>query len=223
MRTIILFIILISTKIVCGQKDSVVDNRFCINTAPLSFIDVFGGNSYRIGLEYKLYKNIAHSIEIGKYFNYSAKGFFTPLKINPQGFIIRTSLKYYLNKKSRTVGDYLSIEYLYKNITFDYLDSIRIKPNPVFQKQYTIHKEISAVTIKYGSTKIFKNRFVIDLYAGIGARFFTKGYSTLTPEEEAGVLTGENHDDLVGGGQRVYKDFWIPNLNAGIKLGFRVK
>ncbi len=203
MRTIILFIILISTKIVCGQKDSVVDNRFCINTAPLSFIDVFGGNSYRIGLEYKLYKNIAHSIEIGKYFNYSAKGFFTPLKINPQGFIIRTSLKYYLNKKSRTVGDYLSIEYLYKNIT--------------------IHKEISAVTIKYGSTKIFKNRFVIDLYAGIGARFFTKGYSTLTPEEEAGVLTGENHDDLVGGGQRVYKDFWIPNLNAGIKLGFRVK
>lgn len=249
MKWSILIVFLIMNEILCGQRDSLIDgkfiitipvsypsdsvkteflkkpldNKFWINTAPLSLIDVFGGNSYRIGIEYKLYKNITNSIEFGKYFNYAKTGFLYLLKINSQGYIVRASLKYYLNKNKLAVGNYLSIEYLYKNITFDYIDSILIKPNPTYAKQYTIHKEISAVTVKYGLVKIYKSRFVIDLYAGVGVRYFSKGYFTLTPEEEEGLLAGENHGDWVGAGQRATGDFWIPNVNAGIKIGFRIK
>jgi hypothetical protein len=223
MRTIILFIFLISTKIICGQKDSAVENRFCINSVPLSLIDLWGGNSYRIEAEYKLYRNIAHTIEIGKYFGYSANGFFRPIKINPQGYIIRTSVKLYLNKKRSTVGQYLSLEYLYKNITFDYQDSIIINPEPAYKKQYKIHKEVSAITIKYGTTYIVKKRYVIDLYVGAGARFFTNGYNTLTPEEEKHIIYGAIDGDLISSGQRMIKNEWVPNINAGLKLGYRIK
>ena len=112
---------------------------------------------------------------------------------------------------------------MYKNISFDYVDSIRIAPKPTYEKRYTIYKEISCVTFKWGELTVYDNNFLFEWYAGVGFRFYTCGHNTLSDEENKGVLTGEGHGDLVGSGQRVNAPFWFPNLNLGFKVGYMIK
>ena len=224
MKTLITLIFFALTHFLDAQSDSSVQyNRFSLKLTPLALIDVFGGNSYRIGTEFKLKNNIAASLEYGKYFSYSAKGFFEPLKIGTKGNIIRAEVKYYRNKNKLCSGDFFSIEYLYKNISFDYIDSVNIVSKPTYEKQYTIYKEISSLTFKLGNLTVYKNRLLFEWYLGAGIRFYTCGHNTLTEEERNGLLTGEGHGDLVGDSQRVNAVKLLPNLSAGIKVGYMFK
>ena len=87
-------LIFVSNFLFC--QDSIVKpNRFSIKITPLALIDVFGGNSYRIGSEFKIKNSVSASLEYGKYFSYNSKGFFKPLRISTKGNIIRAEIKYY--------------------------------------------------------------------------------------------------------------------------------
>lgn len=223
MKILITIVFISFAQLLAAQTRENENNRFSLKITPLALIDIFGGNSYRIGSEFKLKNNVAASLEYGNYFSYRAKGFFEPLKIGTRGTIIRTELKYYLNRDKLCSGDFISIEYLYKNISFDYIDSIRIVLKPVYEKRYTIYKEISCLTFKFGNLTVYKNHLLVEWYAGVGLRFFTCGHNTLTDEEKNWVLTGEGHGDLVGDGQRINAPRLLPNLNAGIKVGYMFK
>jgi hypothetical protein len=213
-----LFTLLLITACHClSQKTGPDDPKLSIKTSPLALIDIYGGYSWRIGTEFKAQQNKAVSLEYGRYFTYGDNPNVNQ-KLDTKGYIIRAELKKYLNKEKLCSGRFISLEYLYKNITFNYLDSIKEGSNPTFQKEYTIFKNISAFTVKYGSLTIPVNRFVWEWYVGAGVRICT-GHNTLTPGEEKGLLTGEGHGDLISAGQREI-NYVLPNISAGFKLGY---
>jgi hypothetical protein len=126
-----------------------------------------------------------------------------------------------LNKEKKCIGDYISLEYLHKEINFNYDDSIKIGTNPTFQKRYNISKNINAYTLKYGNVKLYKSGFVFDYFIGLGIRF-TSGGNSLNEIEQKGLLTGEGHGDLIGEGQRsIYSIF--PNFSVGFRIGYCFK
>ena len=215
--TTIIFVAL--AHLLAAQPNETENNRFSLKINPLPLLDIYGGISWRIGTEFKLKNNIAASLEYGKYFNYGTKG----LKLNTKGDIIRVEVKYYRNDDKLCLGGFFSLEYLYKNTSFDYIDSIKIASTPTYEKRYTIYKEISCLTFKVGELNVYKNHFLVEWYMGVGLRFYTCGHNTLTDEENDGVLRGEGHGDLSGDAMRVNAFKIFPNLSAGVKLGFKFK
>lgn len=210
---------LFASQFCLAQVDTtVIDNKICIKTNPLAFIDVYGGYSYRLGAEFKVIHNTAFSVELGKYYGLGPK---LSLKIHPNGFIIRPEIKCYLNKYKLSTGSYISLDVFYKKINFDYTDSIRLPSTPTFEKQYSIWKDIYGINVKLGTLIVHKNKLVVEWYFGGGVRFI-KGHNSLTSDEDKNVLTGEGHGDLIGDGQRVIKGVW-PNLIIGLKIGYSVK
>ena len=99
-------------------------------------------------------------------------------------------------------------------------DSIRIGKNPSFQKKYKVEKFVNAYAIKYGETFFVGSRMIIDLYAGIGVRFINS-HKDLNESEENGILYGEGNGSLTGSAVRTSGT--VPNINAGLKIGYRIK
>ena len=224
MKKIILLLLILFSKVIFSQEirnEWKEDLKLWVNTAPLALIDAFAGPSYRLGFEFKLYRNVSLSLEAGKYYSYDVKGGLALPQKGIHGFIIRPEIKFYLNDEKNTLGNYIAIEYLHKEITFNYTDSIAIKPMPKYEKTYTIYKAINCFSFKYGEVSIIKKHFVFEWYVGAGIRI-AKGNTTLTSDEEAHILAGENHGDIIGAGQRS-PTYILPNLNFGIKLGYKIK
>ena len=218
MRFIIFILFLFSIHVCFAQKDTIIlDNKICLKTSPLAFIDPWGGYSYRIGAEFKIIHNTAFSIELGSYHGFGKK---LDVKIHPQGYIIRPEFKVYLNKHRLSVGRYISLDCFYKKINFDFLDSIRLPSTPIFQKQYTIWKEIYGINGRIGFLNVYKKKFILEWYFGAGVRIIN-GHNSLSPTEDDNVLTGENHGDLIGDGQRAIHGIW-PNLTIGLKIGYNI-
>jgi hypothetical protein len=197
---------------------TLIDNKICIKTSPLAFIDPYGSYSYRLGMEFKLIHNTAFSFELGKYYGLGKK---LDVKIHPRGFIIRPEIKYYLNKYKLSVGPFLSLDFFYKKINFDYEDSIHLPSTATFQKQYSIWKEVYSINARIGSLIVHKKKLIVEWYVGGGVRFI-KGHNSLSPDENEHILTGENHGDIIGDGQRAVSGVW-PNLTIGFKIGYSIK
>lgn len=191
-----------------------------VKITPSSFIDPYGGFSWRLGLEYNIGGNWAVCADYGTYFSYSKKDNYIS-KTNTTGYFIRPQIKLYLNQHWPNEQDYLALEYLYKNTNFNYTDSIRMGPLPTYSKTYNIFKEISAITFKYGTVKNLKHRFIIEWYGGAGVRL-VRGYNSLRPDEESHILTGEDHGNMIGAAIRDINVATI-NFSAGFIVGYRLK
>jgi hypothetical protein len=215
MRFLVIAFFLLVSQFCFAQTETVEDNYFCIKTSPIPLIDVYGSNSYRLGAEFKLIGNTAFSFEAGQYFGFG--GIFE-IKHHPKGFILRPEFKVYLNKDGLTVGPYISIDAFYKKIDFGYTDSIRFRPNPPFEKTYNIWKNVYSINVRYGEMLAGYKMFTIEWFAGGGIRYI-KGRNDLSPEENDNILTGENHGNMIGDGQRAISGLW-PNITAGFKVCF---
>jgi hypothetical protein len=205
-----------------GQTDTLVNNKLLIKIMPASFIDPYGGFSWRLGLEYKIGSNWAACADYGTYFNYSKKDNYIS-KTNTTGYFIRPQIKLYLNQRWPNERDYLALEYLYKNTTFNFTDSIRMGPfpYPTYIKTYTIFKEINAFTFKYGTVQNLKHGFIVEWYGGAGVRF-VRGYNSLRPDQESHILTGENHGPMIAAATRDVNITTI-NFTVGFIVGYRLK
>jgi len=213
-RILTILLIFLRTAVFAWEPDSTANPRLMVKIPVLSYIDIFGGLSYRLGAEMKIYENISGSLELGKYFSFQSE--------NRRGGIIRAEVKGYRNEEKCT-GNYFSIEYLYKNTTFNFVDSFASPSKLRYEKEYKIHKEISCLTLKWGELEIYKKRLVFEWYAGIGLRYYSNAYNNLSADENENMLTGEGHGDIVGGGIRLVGRHLTPNLNAGIKLGYLIR
>jgi uncharacterized protein DUF3575 len=219
MRTLVLVLLLFNSLFCSGQIDtSIIDNKICIKTSPLAFIDPYGSYSYRLGAEFKLINNTAFSFELGKYYDLGQK---KDLKIKPKGFIIRPEIKVYLNKFKLSVGPFVSLDFFYKKIDFEYKDSIRLPSMQPYETQYSIWKEVYSINVRTGNLIVYKNRIAVEWYVGAGIRYI-KGRNSLSSEENDNILTGENHGDLIGTGQRAVSGLW-PNVTIGFKIGYSIK
>lgn len=140
MRLVAIILLLLSSHMGQAQNDTVLlDNKFALKTSPLAFIDPYGSYSYRLGMECKLVKNIAFSIEAGQYYNVGGR---FQVKINPKGYIIRPEIKYYLNRDRLTMGDYISLDFFTRKsisiikAVFSFIHHLPIKNNIPFGKKY---------------------------------------------------------------------------------------
>ncbi|MES2763429.1 MAG: hypothetical protein V4677_14540 [Bacteroidota bacterium] len=238
MKTTIFIIFLISTKIVCGQKDSVkikrhnpnaptlhelseetkqrgIDNKLSVYIPLLPLIDPFSGFSLRLGSEFKIYRNVSMCLEAGGYFYSQPRASWFD---NLSGYIAKTSLKYYFNKKKLTVGNYCLIDYVQKQQNYKDNDSINITNVATYERQYLVDKFVNGITFKYGYTYLFYKSIYLDIYVGAGVRVINRK-TNLTEIEEANI----KHKGDGGITPSLIKTKGtIPILNAGIKLGFRI-
>jgi hypothetical protein len=211
-----LFLLVITALSKNSFGQSVLDNSIIITVSPLALVDFFDGASLRLGTEVKLHRNISVAVEGGHYLKYLKS-----TKINPSGYLVRPSVKYYLNKQNCT-GKYISFEYQYKNQGYDFNDSI-VMNTMRFEKQYTMKRIVNSAVFKYGSLRNLGKNYILEWHCGIGLRHI-RSHSNLTGQEENGILTGEAGDcpiqeDIIRmTGTRIFPDF-----RAGIKIGYRIK
>lgn len=199
-----------------GQSESQMDNKVCLEIAPISLLDSYNGSSLRLGSEIKLKNNFSIYSELGTFLPHSIFNSFW-FRQN-KGVLIREEFKCYLNKKSVTSGLYNSIELFYKYQSYSTTDTINIQPN--YKKDYKVHKNVYCATLKFGELLMYESGFVVDLSVGIGIRFKFAN-STLAQEENANILgIGDNSTNII-----VNKagHFISPNFLIGIKLGYRIK
>lgn len=208
-------VLLLFFQVSLAQEQPGKDSRVILTMSPLALGDMFDGPSLRIGGEVKLHRNIALALEGGYYLQYLKS-----TKIDPHGFLLRPSIKRYLDKKNCT-GKFIAIEYMYKNQGFDFRDSIVLDTDR-FEKQYTMKRVIHSAVFKYGNLIPIGKKFLLEWHCGVGIRHI-RSDSNLTAEEEDGILTGEAGDcpiqeDIIRlTGTRIFPDF-----RAGIKIGYKI-
>ena len=118
MKKALPLVLLLVARICWGQTDSIVSNKLVIKLTPSSFIDAYGGFSWRLGLEYKIAGNWAVCLDYGTYFSYGKKDSYIS-KTNTRGYFFRPQVKFYAPQQWARLRDYLALEYLYKNTTFN--------------------------------------------------------------------------------------------------------
>lgn len=231
MKTTILIIFLFSTIIVCGQKDTttktkwyeqnpadwvspktVVDSKFCIKLAPLTLLGNYNGPSVRLGAEYKLKDTWSLHNELG-YF------------IGNTGAITKIELKHYLDYLDKNVGIYLSAELAYKYQHYQTTDTIAIMNQTnlqitKYEKDYFVTKHVECLTIKFGYLKVYKLGIVLDIFGGAGIRV-KQAKNTLTSDENKNIKHSSDYGPNVftnEAGNKIY-----PNIDLGVKIGYRIK
>ena len=168
--------------------------------------------SPRIGIEYKIQNTFSMYNEIGTYIS-------GPNSMqNNTGLLSKTEFKKYFNTNGFTNGNYFAIEFFYKHQKFRLTDSISL--NTKYEKEYSVEKGVTCLTIKYGQLSAFKYRFIVDVFIGLGIRYKVSATSLTTEENKHIVPVGDYHFNLFVGeeGKFVY-----PNFDAGVKIGYRIK
>ncbi|MGH2667474.1 hypothetical protein [Flavobacterium sp.] len=214
MKHFIIISLLLCFQISLSQNNEGKDNNLCIKTNPISIIDAFGSSSYRIGLELKVYKNISLSGEYGRYFD--IKGL--DLRENSKGYILKPEIKWYVNKNGMSKGNFISLEYTYKDISYDWKDSIPTTSDPSRVMKYRIHKNINCFTAKIGNLKTYSNNIIFEWFFGIGLRL-SKGNDSLTNEERDSIKAFDENE--ISTAQK-NTNYILPNLSLGIKIGYRL-
>jgi len=198
------------------RPDTLFDSRYILKLAPLSLIDPYSGPSLRMGLEFKLKGNIAGYVECGGYFPQVSSNYAVAAN---NGLINKVELKYYTNKEGMCGGDYFSIELFNKYQSYTANDSF-LTTKPVYAKSYQVYKDVTCLTFKYGYTKQWRKHFVFDSFVGLGIRHHTSS-NTLTTYEN-------DHIESIGDyGLNVSENragsYWFPNIDFGVKVGYRFK
>jgi hypothetical protein len=211
-QKLICLLLFASLHNIASAQTPVKDNSVIISLSPMALADIFDGASVRLNGEIKIAPAYAAGLEGGFYLPY-----LKATKIEPHGFLIRPSIKKYLNGKTNS-GKFIALEYMYKKQGFDFRDSIVIDTDR-YEKQYTIKRQVHSIVFKYGKLINIGKRLVLEWYCGIGIRHI-RSHSNLTAAEEDGILTGEAGDcpvqeDIIRlTGTRIFPDF-----RGGIKVG----
>lgn len=209
-KIVVIFLLLLVLR--SFGQDS-IDNKLCIKIAPLALLDIYSGMSPRIGVEYKLKRNISLYNEIGTYVPNQNSN------TNIKGFLSKIELKAFLNRSGKTINHYISSEIFYKQQTYDSYDSIS-QNSSYYLKNYSVSKKAACLTLKYGFLKVFKFNLVLDAFVGLGVRFkFVE--STLTNYENSNIKPEGSYSANIALSKA--GNFTLLNLDMGIKIGYRIK
>lgn len=203
-----------------AQKDAVQDCKISIKTSPLSIINLYDGPCIKIGAETKLTKNFAFYAECGGYIPVGYTHWWW--KQNIQGLQFKTEIKAYLNNYGRTSGNFLSIEYYYKNENFGFWATIK-KDTTQNLRNYHLWKESSAFNFKFGNLSVNNGRkTIVEYFVGAGV-WLNNGRDDLTDNERNNIVIGEGQGGLASGLIRaVGRQTWV-SVTAGLKIGYSIK
>ena len=209
-KNLVLCILILFCFNVKAQSDSIFSNKYSVRLAPLSLIDFYNGSCYKVGLEIPLFNNTSITADYGGYFkNFNVWKNYT-------GYNIDFGLKYYL-KNQLYKGLYVSLNYFYKNQGFDYKDSIQA--STTYYTEYRTQKHVTCVNLNIGIVKLYSKRFILDFFGGIGIRY--KNVNSSLPIDV--LRNGIEYSDS----QSLYflvtpGDFVYPNINIGLRIGYRI-
>ncbi len=210
-KNCILLVILLLPSLTKAQHDSLITNRLNVRMAPLSFIDFYSGSCYKLGFEVRTFRQFSITGDFGGYFR-NFNGF-----KNFSGYNVDIGLRYYLNKNYINQRFYLMLNYFYKNQGFDF--TYFVQEETANKTEFRTQKYVTCMNVNFGWLKLYKNRFVLDLFAGIGVRY-KKVNSTLSEQK---FQTGNVYSDsqslffVLTPGKFIY-----PNINVGLRIGLRL-
>lgn len=187
-----------------AQK-SHLDIRF----APLSLIDFYNGSCYKGGLEFQFGGNYGVFVDAGGYFRN-----FNVFR-NYSGHVFETGVKRYFQRFDEGASSYLGINFTYKNQAFDFSDSLFGGG----ALDYRTHKFVSCINFIFGNTMHVNERWIFDVYGGLGVRVKHVNSSATKSEIADGIQYGDSMSlyFLVTPGHFIY-----PNLHVGFRIGFRL-
>ncbi len=197
---------------------SSADNHLSILTEVLAPVDFYGGPSYRLGAELKVWRNLALYAEAGGYYSYLPSGDQSALR----GSIFLPEIKYYLNTAGFTTGRYVALQYTYKDQKNNLSDTVTLPgpPPPVrIKKGYTLYTILQSINLKYGNEVIRSNHLTLDYFGGIGVDFRNSSTSLSPSEQNSIVHTGDYSitESRFAPGKTIY-----PNITFGFRIGFHV-
>lgn len=194
-----------------GQLDKGGAGRFIVRLAPLSLLDSYNGPSYKLGIEFQTDLRWAFTTDFGGYFRN-----FNWFR-NYSGFNFDFGIRHYLKNENSRKKYYLSLNTFYKEQGFDYSDSFQSVIT--YHTNYHTQKYVSCINLNFGKILSFKNRLEVDLFAGVGIRFKKVNSSLSLDELETGIEYSDSQSlyFLVTPGKFIY-----PNINLGLRCGFRV-
>jgi hypothetical protein len=206
---------------VAAQSDSGSKKNIMADVSLLPLIDVNDGPSLRIGVEYKTGSRFAVCLD-GRYYFYTHSGWIAKSEIT--GYSVIPEVKYYLtNKKSmdgKEVKRYFSLQDAYKDQAYSYYDSIALGSGVHISKRARMHQYVNTLTMNYGEVYCYKNRFIIEVFGGIGIRI-VRSTSNLTKAEYENII--DYHDwtgDITDVPNRKVGSWISPTICAGLKLGY---
>ena len=206
----LIIVLLYIVSNVSAQEDVLTPKHLAITIAPLAFADGFSGCGYRLGVAFQLQKEYTVGIDVGSYFYQQPYEQMTHIN----GIQLRPMLRFRLpgiftSGKKYRYESYIGVEYLYKKIGYDYMDSIKLANTPVYNQQYRIRRAINGIEVVYGETLLLTKWLAVEWYGGGGVRHINSS-NNLTQEQTNGILHGEGHGDLIGGAQRNTSSYFAP-------------
>jgi hypothetical protein len=208
MRTKLFILFFILAKAIHAQHE---DNEIGIKICPLALLDPWNHSTVKMGMEFKVSGNSAVYGEMGTYItSYAGK--------RDKGLLADIEFKHYLNDDFYTSGKYISLELFYKNQTYRTSDSIAIYPH--YEKIYDVHKSVECCTFKFGGMKVFECEFIAEAFFGLGIRI-KNATSTLTVYENQHIQSSADYGPNLFANQSGH--FIYPNIDIGVKIGYRLK
>jgi hypothetical protein len=183
-------------------------NTFNLRISPLSLVDFYSGACYKFGLECKVYRAYAITVEYGGYVPVFKK------YANIKGSIINVGIRRYFWESDDHNGGYFSLNYQYKEQSFVYRDNF--KSTSTYSKDYSVQKYVNCVNFNIGACAAYERSFVVDVYAGAGIRL-KRVNSSVSLEE---LRSGEEYSGSPALRLMVKPgSFILPDLNIGIRVG----
>ncbi len=198
-----------------SQIDFSEKEKLSFTISSTHLIDPWDGSSVRIGIE-KPFNKFNINLEVGKYITADWS-----LKPNIKGIILNPVVKFKVDTYENGVTEYVGIDYLYKDFSYDTQDSIKINDITI-SKDYRISRKVHAISLKYFMRQNLSKHLFYDFYLGFGIRY-TNSKSNLTGDEEYGIRNGE----LQGSTQIENEinrtgNFFRPNIYCGVKFGYLI-
>ncbi len=212
MRILVFFLLFLLSENVWAvgnfRKPRFLYNTCNLRTSPFSLLDFYSGSCYKIGLECKVFRQYAITVEYGGYLPDFNK------LVDIKGSLIEVGLRRYLDNNYDHNGAYLSLNYRYKEQSFGYHDDFR-SAIP-YSKDYKVKKYVNCVNLNVGVCSVSERGFVFDLYAGVGIRMKSVRSSLSLDELKNGEAFSRSPvlRLMVKPGS-----FILPNLSVGIRLG----
>lgn len=159
--------------------------------APLSLLDPYGPN-YHFGIEVITKGNISVETDIAVFRTYNRGDLAVPKYVGNNGFKIKPEIRYYLYPKNRegvkNKGIYIANEVFFtknrqvRGDTFIHFD--QDTDTSYIYTDYDIIKRFEiGNNIKIGCQGIIKDRLVIDLFVGVGVKYYHTQYEYEVPDE----------------------------------------
>jgi hypothetical protein len=210
-----ILILLLTCRIAYAQ-DTLKYPKLIFKVAPLNFLDPLSFRSAQVGFEYRFAPKYSVDFSYGQIFGKESLG-----NSKGTGFKAKSEIRRYLNnKRLRKLSRYLALEGFYHKVDYpsgsSFEDTVTAT---IYSEDYFIKKDLWGLNIKCGFEVCSVNRFIIDIFGGIGFRVkYVRHLDRARPEDEFHTVdvTAANVRDQEG-------KYAVFNLSLGFKIGYIIK